>query len=197
MKPMLTRLKMSTKPLWLSRPKLKLSLWPEAASEAKCWPEAASEAKCWPEAAPEAKFWPEAAPEAKFWPEAVPEANLWPKAGPEAKFWPEAAPKANLWPKASPEAKFRPKAWPEAMLWPEATPKVKFWVLAKGGARGHVLAKSQVFPFSLTKYCATVLKDKEYFGIAGHNNHLLSSIRIQNQTFHYQLWSSPTLKNHN
>jgi hypothetical protein len=40
-----------------------------------------------------------------------------------------------------------------------------------------------VFPLSLTKHCAIVLKDKEYFGIAGHNNHLSSSIRIQNQTF--------------
>jgi hypothetical protein len=59
-------------------------------------------------------------------------------------------------------------------------------VLAKGRARGHVLAKDRVFPFSLTKYCAIILKDKEYFGIAGHDNHLSSSIRIQNRTFHYQ-----------
>jgi hypothetical protein len=69
-------------------------------------------------------------------------------------------------------------------------------VLAKGRARGHVMAGGRVFPFSITKYCAIVLKDKEYFGIAGHDNHLSSSIRIQNQTFHYQLWSLPTLRNH-
>ncbi len=51
-------------------------------------------------------------------------------------------------------------------------------VLARGRARGKVLAKGRVFPFSPTKYCVIVLKDKEYFGIAGHDNHLSSSIRI-------------------
>jgi hypothetical protein len=70
-------------------------------------------------------------------------------------------------------------------------------VVTRGLARGKVLAKGRVLPFSLTKYCVIVLKDKEYFGIAGHDNHLSSSIRIQNQTFHYQLWSSPALRNHN
>ncbi len=67
-------------------------------------------------------------------------------------------------------------------------------VVARGLARGKVLTKGRVFPFSLTKYCVIVLKDKEYFGIAGHDNHLSSSIRIQNQTFHYQLWSSPAIR---
>jgi hypothetical protein len=35
--------------------------------------------------------------------------------------------------------------------------------VARGRARGKVLAKGQVFPFSLTKYCVIILKDKEYF----------------------------------
>ncbi len=138
---------------------------------------------------PEANLWPKAGPEAKFRPEAAPEANLWPKASPEAKFWPEAAPEA------APEANLWPKAGPEAMLWPEAAPEVKFW--PKAGPEAMLWPEAVCSYSPSQKYCAIVLKDKEYFGIAGHDNHLSSSIRIQNQTFHYQLWSSPTLRNHN
>jgi hypothetical protein len=42
-----------------------------------------------------------------------------------------------------------------------------------------VIFKLLIATKSLTKYCAIVLNNKGYFGIAGHSNHLLNSLRVQ------------------